>query len=161
MRSEALQLSSFIKKKKRVHPFTRAGGRGFTAKIVVVNGAQRCELHNRAVCRWVEWELSSVQFLLLPFWSRGTQRATLKDLPPTQRCIDSVYSGVRSEALQLSSFIKKKRSTSFHPGGRAGFHCKDCVNRELWNSLLLTFSAFERVSPPPHKGSRRGWPWCA
>ena len=25
-------------------------------------------MHNRAVCRWVEWELSSVQFLLLPFW---------------------------------------------------------------------------------------------
>ena len=47
--------------------------------MFVMNGAQRCELHNRAVCRWVEWELSSVQFLLLPFWSRGTQRTTLKD----------------------------------------------------------------------------------
>ena len=67
-----------------------------------------------------------MQFLLLPFWSRGTQRATLKDLPPTQRCIDSVYSGVRvrPEALQLSSIYKKKDMR--HPGGRAGFHCKDC-----------------------------------
>ena len=26
------------------------------------NGAQRCEMHNRAVCRWVGWEWSSVQF---------------------------------------------------------------------------------------------------
>ena len=52
----------------------------FEEHTFVMNGAQRCELHNRAVCRWVEWELSSVQFLLLPFWSRGTQRATLKEL---------------------------------------------------------------------------------
>ena len=87
--------AAFIKKKnkkKKGHPVTWAGGRGFTAKIVVMNGAQRCEMHNRTVCRWVEWELSSVQFLLLPFWSRGTQHATLKYLSPTQRCLYSVYS---------------------------------------------------------------------
>ena len=85
-------------------------------------------MHNRAVCRWVEWELSSVQFLLLPFWSRGTQHATLKDLPPTLRCVDSVYSGlrVRSEALQLSSLYKKRDMR--HLGGRAGFHCKSCYS---------------------------------
>ena len=68
--------------------------------------------------------------LLLPFWSRATLHATLKDLPPTQRCIDSVYIRlwVRSEALQLSSFSKKKKRTCFHPGGRAGFHCVDCAH---------------------------------
>ena len=38
--------AAFIKKKG--HPVTSAGGRGFTAKIVVVNRAQRCELHNLA-----------------------------------------------------------------------------------------------------------------
>ena len=48
-----------------------------------------------------------------------------KDLPPTQRCIDSVYiDGVRSEALQLSSFYKKGASS--HLGGRVGLHCRNC-----------------------------------
>ena len=28
---------------------------------IVMNGAQRCEMHNRAVCRWVGWEWSGVQ----------------------------------------------------------------------------------------------------
>ena len=44
----------------------RAGG-GFTAEIVLMNGAQRCEMHNRAVCRWVGWEWSSVQFYCCHF----------------------------------------------------------------------------------------------
>ena len=33
----------------------------------VMNGAQRCELHNRAVCRWVGWERSCVQFYCCHF----------------------------------------------------------------------------------------------
>ena len=41
-----------------------------------MNGAQRCELHNRAVFRWVGG--SACRVLLLPFWSRATLRATFK-----------------------------------------------------------------------------------
>ena len=39
-------------------------------------------MHNRAVCRWVEWELFSVQFLLLPFWLK---RNTARNF---ERCFD-------------------------------------------------------------------------
>ena len=47
-----------------------------------------------------------------------------EDLPPTQRCIDSVYiDGVRSEALQLSSFYQKKGHPVTWAGGR-GFTAK-------------------------------------
>ena len=46
-----------------------AGRRGFTAKIVVMNGSQRCEVHNLALFRWVGG--SACRVLLWPFWSRG------------------------------------------------------------------------------------------
>ena len=129
MRSEALQLSSFFFfKKKRGHPVTRAGGRGFTAKIVVMNGAQRCEMHNRAVCRWVEWERSSVQspavaILVKSYSARNFQR------PPTHQALYSQRIHLTAGAIGSASaqhFFSKKRRTSCHPGGRAGFHCKDC-----------------------------------
>ena len=57
--------SAAFTKKGHVSPGWAGGG--LTAKIVVMNRAQRCEIHNCAVCRWVEWELFSVLFLLLPF----------------------------------------------------------------------------------------------
>ena len=130
--------------KKGVHPFTRAGGWGFTAKIVVMNGSQRCELHNLAYCRWVGWEWSVCRVLLLPFWSRATLRSIFKNLPPTQRCIDSVYSGVRvrSEALQLSSFIKKKEYI-LSPGRAGGVSLQ-----RLCDSFFQKFSGpFPACSP--------------
>ena len=35
--------------------------------FVVMNGSQRCEMHNLAFCWWVGWARSSAQILLLPF----------------------------------------------------------------------------------------------
>ena len=58
-------------------------------------------MHNRAVCRWVEWELSSVQFLLLPFWlkrnsARNFERVVIMESTPVemQSCatVRSVFS---------------------------------------------------------------------
>ena len=57
VRSEALQLSSF-KQKKEEDPFTRGGRAGLHCKIVVMNGSQRCEMHNLALFRWVGWAWS-------------------------------------------------------------------------------------------------------
>ena len=37
--------------------FEDAKGAKVHPRIFVMNGAQRCEMHNRAVCRWVGWEL--------------------------------------------------------------------------------------------------------
>ena len=53
-----------------------------------------------------------------------------EDLPPTQRCIDSVYirRGCDRKRFNSAAFIKKKGASS-HLGGRAGLHCKDCGGR--------------------------------
>ena len=95
----------------------RVGGwEGLTAEIVVMNRAQRCEMHNRVVFRWVGG--SACRVLLLPFWSRATLRATLKDLPPTQRCVAAcIVKRVQVEALQFSSF---KQMSSHRVGGWEG-----------------------------------------
>ena len=99
-----------------------------------MNGAQRCEMHNRAAC----------SVLLLPFWSKATLRATLKDLPPTQRCRDSVSLDCGCDGKRFSSAALNKKGTFSHLGGRAGCSTtKDCgVLRSMISSeddALLTF----------------------
>ena len=111
-------------KKKEDDPFTRGGRAGLHCKIVVMNGSQRCEVHNLALFRWEGWAWSVCRVAVAILVKSDSARA-FEDLPPTQRCIDSVYfDGVRSEALQLSSFIQKKEDDPFTRGGRAGLHCK-------------------------------------
>ena len=47
------------KKKGEKDPFTRGGRAGLHCKIVVMNGSQRCEMHNLALFRWVGWAWSA------------------------------------------------------------------------------------------------------
>ena len=89
MRSEALQLSSF-KQKKEEDPFTRGGRAGFHCEIVVMNGSQRCEMHNLALFQWVVWAWSACRVAVAILVKSDSAR-NFEDLPPTQRCIDSVY----------------------------------------------------------------------
>ena len=121
MRSEALQLSSFIQKKED-DPFTRGGRAGLHCKIVVMNGSQRCEMHNLALFRWVGWAWSVCRVAVAILVKSDSAR-TFEDLPPTQRCVDSVYSYVGCDRKRFSSAaLFKKRRMILSPGaGGRGF----------------------------------------
>lgn len=57
---------------------------------LVMNGSQRCEMHNLALFRWVGWAWSVCRVAVAILVKSDSAR-TFDDLPPTQRCIDSVY----------------------------------------------------------------------
>ena len=59
-------------------------------ETVVMNGSQRCEMHNLALFRWVGWAWSVCRVAVAILVKSDSAR-TFEDLPPTQRCIDSVY----------------------------------------------------------------------
>ena len=118
--------------------FRHLGGRaGTTAWFVVGNRAQRCERHKLAEFWWVGGKCGlACRSCLVAILVKTILRAILKDLPPTQRCVGSVYSeGVRLEALQFSS-IEKDVSSS---GWAGGHHCMVCVLTEMVLKILPTY----------------------
>ena len=62
--------------------------------------------------------------MLVAIFGQECSARNLKDLPPTQRCVDSVQK-VQLEALQFSSFIQNVISSCGRVGGS---HCKVCVS---------------------------------
>ena len=71
---EGVLLSTFASSRSQLNPKHHSVCSDSTH--LVMNGAQRCEMQNRAVYRWVGGLACRV--LLLPFWSKATQRATFK-----------------------------------------------------------------------------------
>ena len=63
--------------------------------------------------------------VLWPFWSRTILRAILKDLPPTQRCLGSVYFHV--SAIGSASVQQLYTNVISSCGRVGGAHCKVCV----------------------------------
>ena len=111
----------------------RVGGwEGLTAKFVVGNTAQRCDCHKLAGFWWVGGVRSCVQISCSwPFWSSMSLRATLKDLPLTQRCVGSVYFDV---SVVGSASVQQLYTNVISSCGRVGgSHCKVCdlKNAEL------------------------------
>ena len=119
--------SAALNKKGRKILSPGAGGRGLTAKFVVVNRAQRCDYHKLALFWWVGWAWSAcrvaVAILVKSDSARNFQRPPTLPALYRQRYLNW---GVRSEALQLSSIKQKREEDPFTRGGRAGSHCKVC-----------------------------------
>ena len=105
----------------------RVGGwEGLAAKFVVGNRAQRCDCHKLAGFWWVGgvWSLRA-DHVLWPFWSRTILCAILKDLPPTQRCLGSVYFDV--SAIGSASVQQLLQNVISSCGRVVGSRCKVCV----------------------------------
>ena len=142
--------SAALKKKKEEDPFTRGGRAGFHCKIVLMNGSQRCELHNRALFWWVGWARSACRVAVAILVKSDSAR-NFEDLPPTQRCIDSVY--IRRGAIGSASaqqLLKKKGGRSFHPGRAGGVSLQDCA---LHRQIVSVFEARCLRFPPHHHRS--------
>ena len=72
--------------------FHQGGRAGVTAWFVVTNRAQRCEIHKPAVFGGWEGRGLACEFRTYAVLIKTISCAIFEDLPPTQRCVDSVYS---------------------------------------------------------------------
>ena len=134
-------------KKKGVHPFTRAGGWGITAKIVVVNGSQRCELHNLAYCRWVGWELSSVQSLAVAILVKSYSAQIFRK-PPTHPALYRQRVHLRGAIGSASAQQLYQKKKGVHPFTRAGGWGITAKIVSLFTSFLHPFySLFPLFTP--------------
>ena len=126
-----------------------------------MNGAQRSEMHNRAVCRWVGWEWSSVQFPAVAILVESKSARSFQR-PPTHPALYSQRIDCECDRKRFSSaaffFFYKKKRTCCHPGGRAGIHCKDCaviVNAFFLHDVQIGVSGSGYVNIP--KWNRQGF----
>ena len=107
----------------------QGGWEGLTAKFVVGNRAQRCERHKLGEFWWVGGVWSCVQIMSCCHFGQDNPARNFEDLPPTQRCVGSVY----SEGLRIGSASVQQLYTNVISSGRVGgTHCKVCgINQRL------------------------------
>ena len=108
-----------------------------------MNRAQRCELHNLALFRWVGG--SACRVLLWPFWSRATLRATCQR-PPAHPALyrQRVHlTGCDRKRFSSAALYKKRRKILSSGAGGAGLHCRDCGFQTYFCNRLQYLCLFD------------------